>query len=718
MQASVVHFDRFELDLNSYELRESGRPIKLERLPTELLILLAEKPGQLVTREEILQRLWGDNVYVDTRQGINTAVRKIRIALHDDPEHPRLLQTVSGRGYRLLAPPQEAEQPCTESQPKAEAGSKALPRWTVWAGAALLLGLVAAFASRTFLSSRRQTATPPAEKRVTANPPEAPIRYAIVSPDGKYLAYTDSTGLNLRSTASGEIRPWSLPKDLEAYPNSWFPDGIHLLVARFEGPDRVPSLWRLSVLGGSPRKLIDVAEGGAVSPDATRILFVRSNGRSNELWMMDVNGGGARKIAAAGEFAPPNYLSAWIFPVVWSPGGKRIAYIERYEVNAPSPVENRFSLQTRDANGGEPQILSSDARIQPALCWAADGRLIYAFREGLQSERIDDGVQSIRVNEDSGKAVGEPQRIADGTGRIASLSVTNSKQLFLLRMNTQPQVFVTEAAAGTGRWSTPRRLTLDENGSVASAWTTDSKAILFVSNRHGTWKLFKQAIDETAAEVLVEGRSIILPRLSADGTQVLYLAESQPYDTAQPVSLMSLPLSGGPPRVVLREAGITNFQCARSPAKLCLVTTIAGETTLFSAFDIETGLGHETVRTEGGYENWSLSLDGSRLAMVKGDHSIRFLTLATGATHDVVLNEWRLPTVDWSADGKSVTVGTNASDGLPVILQVSVTGKAEVLLQGDRSTIPYWWMIQSPDGRYGAVVADIGENNVWTIENF
>jgi DNA-binding winged helix-turn-helix (wHTH) protein len=104
MQASILRFDRFELDLNSYELRESGRVIKLERLPTELLILLVESQGQLVTRDAIVQRLWGDNVFVDSRQGINTAVRKLRVALHDDPEHPRLLQTLTGRGYRLVAP--------------------------------------------------------------------------------------------------------------------------------------------------------------------------------------------------------------------------------------------------------------------------------------------------------------------------------------------------------------------------------------------------------------------------------------------------------------------------------------------------------------------------------------------------------------------------------------------------------------------------------------
>jgi hypothetical protein len=310
------------------------------------------------------------------------------------------------------------------------------------------------------------------------------------------------------------------------------------------------------------------------------------------------------------------------------------------------------------------------------------------------------------------------QRITSGTGRITSLSATlDSKQLFLLRVNTQPQVFVTELEVATGRGSTPRRLTLDENGSVASAWTPDSRSLLFVSNRHGTWKLFKQAIDETVAEVLVEGRSMFLPRLSADGTQVLYLAASQPADSSQPVSLMSMPLSGGPPRVVLRAAGITNFQCARSPATLCVLSRSAGGALIFHAFDMQTGLGRELARLDAAYFNWSLSQDGNQLA-IADNHLMRFLTIATGAAHDVALQTWRLPNVDWSADGKSVVVATTAPDGSPVILRVTGAGGADVLLKGDRST-RYWWMIPSPDGRHGALVATIpGDNNVWTIENF
>ena len=96
-----------ELDPNSYELRRSGRVLKLERIPTEILLFLVERRGQLVTRDEIAERVWGKDVFLDTDNSINGAIRKIRQALKDDPERPRYIQTISGRGYRFIAPASE-----------------------------------------------------------------------------------------------------------------------------------------------------------------------------------------------------------------------------------------------------------------------------------------------------------------------------------------------------------------------------------------------------------------------------------------------------------------------------------------------------------------------------------------------------------------------------------------------------------------------------------
>lgn len=102
LPAKVVKFDEFELDCNRYQLVRTGRRIKLERLPMALLVLLLEKEGHLVTREEIVDRLWGPDVFLDTEHGINTAIRKIRNVLRDDPERPRFVQTVTGQGYRFV----------------------------------------------------------------------------------------------------------------------------------------------------------------------------------------------------------------------------------------------------------------------------------------------------------------------------------------------------------------------------------------------------------------------------------------------------------------------------------------------------------------------------------------------------------------------------------------------------------------------------------------
>lgn len=95
--------DDLELDPRAYELRRAGRRLKLERIPMEVLTLLIEQRGEIVTREHIRERIWGKDVFVDADTSINSAVRKIRQVLKDSPENPRFVQTITGRGYRFIA---------------------------------------------------------------------------------------------------------------------------------------------------------------------------------------------------------------------------------------------------------------------------------------------------------------------------------------------------------------------------------------------------------------------------------------------------------------------------------------------------------------------------------------------------------------------------------------------------------------------------------------
>jgi TolB-like protein/DNA-binding winged helix-turn-helix (wHTH) protein len=156
---STIRFGAdFELDPRAWELRRAGRAVRLERIPMEILLFLAQHPGKLVSREQIVEKIWGKRVFLDTDNSINSAMRKIRHALDDDPENPRFIQTVTGLGYRFAAQPSlaAAEAPlsapasATASAPaaaQAAASTQATavaPRWIPWGVAIGVLAIIVA----------------------------------------------------------------------------------------------------------------------------------------------------------------------------------------------------------------------------------------------------------------------------------------------------------------------------------------------------------------------------------------------------------------------------------------------------------------------------------------------------------------------------------------------------------------------------------------------
>src|SRR5690349_19759290 len=140
MPGASMKFDDLELDVGSYQLRRNGSVVKLERIPMELLILLASRNGRLVSREEIIEKLWGKDVFVDSEHGVNTAIRKIRNALQDDPEKPRFIETVVGKGYRFVAPLVTAPE---DALPAVPSGPRLLSKRFVLIGACLITAVSA-----------------------------------------------------------------------------------------------------------------------------------------------------------------------------------------------------------------------------------------------------------------------------------------------------------------------------------------------------------------------------------------------------------------------------------------------------------------------------------------------------------------------------------------------------------------------------------------------
>jgi TolB-like protein/DNA-binding winged helix-turn-helix (wHTH) protein/Tfp pilus assembly protein PilF len=118
MSSTKLRFRDYELDPNGFELSRAGHRLRLERKPMELLILLTGKQGQLVKREEIIERIWGKDFFFDAENGINNAIRKIRSALNDNADHPLFVETSLGKGYRFIAPVERVLEPAGASAPE------------------------------------------------------------------------------------------------------------------------------------------------------------------------------------------------------------------------------------------------------------------------------------------------------------------------------------------------------------------------------------------------------------------------------------------------------------------------------------------------------------------------------------------------------------------------------------------------------------------------
>jgi len=706
--SKLLSFADIQLDIGSYELRRNGSVLKLEKIPMELLILLVESRGQLVSREEIIAKLWGDEVFVDTEQGINTAIRKIRQVLQDNPDHPRFIQTVVGKGYRFVA----NVNGCAPSPTRWHARLQSRRMVSVAAALLIVAGSLGWVASH-----NQREHSPVSEQRVTANPTEALVLGAAISPDGRYVAYLDTTGLYLRETSGGDTHSLPVPKGFVPIPTSGFPDNASFLATWDAGPRQPPSIWRVSILGTPPQKLSDNSWGATVSADGSRVAFLRGGpapaGNGLEIWTMESNGADQRMVTSV---APGSARG----PVAWSPAGKRIAYLRIQ----PGPVSSEVSLETRDREGVHPAtVVLKGSFIDRALCWAPDGRIIYSHVMSEAPNLEDSGLWAIAVEEADGEARGQPQPIRDarttgGVGWISDLSISrDSKHLTLVRHSAEPQVFVGELERKRPRsLQQPHRLTLDQRANVPFAWTPDSKAVLFISSRNGVWNIFKQAIDQPTAELFVGGEDRIFgPRLSPDGSEILYLVMPRLGGPASEVSLMRVPVAGGPPRLLLREAGICDVQCARFGSTRCILTQQRGGGVVVYSLDPLQGKREALLRLSTG-NNFSLSPDGSHLAIIDAEKRgrIQLFSLASHRSHAIVVKGWaELRNVDWSADGRTLFVPATKDERTVALLEIDTQGNAWELLHG-----PLGWAIPSQDSRYLAFTQFAGENNVWMIQDF
>jgi DNA-binding winged helix-turn-helix (wHTH) protein/Tol biopolymer transport system component len=740
----LVKFGIFEVDLAAGEIRKAGMRLKLAPQPFQVLQSLLEHPQQVVTREELRERVWPDNTFVDYELALKKAINRLRDILGDSAENPRFIETVPRRGYRFIGPliPSEptqdsslgigellpgqpgngrelADKP-TEAANALRSASVITP-WRIFSVVAVLL---VGGATSWLLPHWSHRTADFKDRRLTANSQDVPILCAAISPNGQYLAFADKTGFYLRQINNSETHLISLPQGFNALPAAWYPDNSHLIAIWTEGMKSSSGLWQISIMGGAPRKLTENGGFPSISHDGSQISFIRDEPPDEELWVMGANGENPRRVFAAKR-------GSAFGPAAWSPDGRRIAFVTATQ--GLGQWASTMNITMLDLGSGQQNIIVSPQGTNPeldasaqmtwTLVWTADNHLVYAVTEPPPNQ-TDANLWQAPLDS-SGRVSGRALRLTATPGGVSNLNASaEGTRIAYTKSSTTPTIYVSEVRSDGAGLTTPQRLTLDDWRDIPFAWTPDSKAVIFVSDRDGIFHIFKQQIDQTVAELLVGGSDQAnVPRLAPDNTSLLYLAWPKVGDPVTPTRLMRVPLAGGPPQEVLRENRIGNMQCARPPSSVCLYHVESATELSFFRFDPVTGKSEALpqFKIENRSPGWNLSPDGKILltSTAKGlqkNPSFNLYSLEDSSKRIVTVKAWAgLNGVDFAADSKSVWATAFTKTGKWALLNIGLQEQTRTMLE---DTEEIWWAVSAPDGKHLAMSKNRIASNVWMVERF
>jgi len=402
-QTEKFRFGVFEADLRAGELRKYGVRIRLQRQPFNILAALLERPGDLVTREELRQRIWGPDTVVDFDHSLGTAINKLREALSDSAETPRYVETLAKRGFRFIAPVEHLNAPASRDQEEPAAGvavaelhpaktaepavlapepvarvvaqvtpqAIAPPRRisAAWLAGVFGLLLIVTGASWMWSMSQPRHASPVAFRAITSDyhvyPGQISIeRFPGVATDGLRIFFPElqngRVGLASVLVGGGDTHSFPLPPEiLRPSIADISRDGADLLIRSLMWSQTEQPLWIVPSSGGSSRKLFDVmAHDAAWTPDRSAVLYASGQ----DLFLIGRSGGARRKLAT---------LPGRAYWIRYSPDGSKIRF------TLLDPKTRATSLWEIAPDGGNPHPILASWTQQPTECcgtWTPDSR--------------------------------------------------------------------------------------------------------------------------------------------------------------------------------------------------------------------------------------------------------------------------------------------------------------------------------------------------------
>ena len=553
--AHLLRFSSFELDLRAGELRKHGLKIKLQDQPFQILALLLEKPGEVVTREQLRDRLWPADTFVDFDHSLNSAVKKLRQALNDDPDVPRFIETLPRRGYRFIAPLRngsESTPPASETINAASNGSSTIPQtvplplaaihhWKLWAAAGIgFLAALALVAWLGFPHPSSSTDLAPIKLVPLTTSSNGDSRPSF-SPDGNQVAYSWNGGnqdaVDIYIKQIGVEKPLQVTHDFGYnFIPVWSPDGRYIAFGHVDSHFTQPALYLVPALGGPPRRLIELQNTQVCktslswSPDGRSLSF------SDELtvsepcavYQLSLDDLRVRRLTS-----PPS-PSTGDGCAEYSPDGKTLAFVRNTK-----DVEDIYLMP---ASGGEPHRLTFDNRLLVGLTWTPDSKeIVFASNRGGASW----GLWRISARG------GTPERVPVGSER-AFAPVISLKGHRLVYVTGFWNENIWRIPIGSGhRPGKPEKLIYSDMQEEGPQYSPDGKHIAFQSTRSGNFEIWRADADGSNLVQLTSmgGPLTGTPRWSPDGRWISFDSRPGPHPNIHIVSA-----DGGPVRRFVNDS--------------------------------------------------------------------------------------------------------------------------------------------------------------------
>jgi Tol biopolymer transport system component/DNA-binding winged helix-turn-helix (wHTH) protein len=562
-----IRFGIFELDLQSGDLRKAGVLVGLQEQSLKVLVELLERPGELVHRERLRQRLWPDGSFVDFDHGLNAVINRLRETLGDSADSPRFIQTVPRRGYRFIAPVERAVygqevrgQPARDSghlRPESgdpdSAGHQGVVRRrhrsVMWSAAVLALGLSAVLAL--YLSWLRPSPLGPMRTIPLTTLPGRE-RYPSFSPDGGRIAFVwdgENSNNDGAGYAGGDIYVKVINTEVplrlttspaaEGYP-VWSPDGSHIVFVRASAGGS--ELVVIPSLGGAERKIHSRSSSldncsGAMSWSADGQLLAIADREGDQttcsIFLLSLETLQKRKLTSPPDPGLGDYAPAF------SPDGRTIAF------NRLSPAGG--GIYVVPAAGGDPKRVTLEPYVwHERLAWLPTGRELL-FSSTRSGDRAPDGAGSLWRVSASGAT---PERLGVGGDNAANPAVApRGNRLAYEQRYRNSNIWKIALPQSSRPAPAPSQLIASSRQDGAPHVSPDGTRIAFLSDRSGTIEIW---LCDTAGSNLVQlttsGGSVGTPRWSPDSRQLAFEAFGRGH-----MGISVISAEGGLPRHVTTD---------------------------------------------------------------------------------------------------------------------------------------------------------------------